>query len=42
MGKYLGTEWEDIYKDFLEIGGNEDTAEIMVDMSIGNMKELGN
>lgn len=42
MGKYLGTEWEYIYKDFLEMRGDEDTAEIMVDMSIGNMKELGN
>ena len=42
MGKYLRTEWEDVYKDFLEMCGDEDTAEILVDMSIGNMKELGN
>lgn len=42
MGKYLGTEWEDMYKDFLEMCGDEDTAEIRVDMSIGDMKELGN
>lgn len=42
MGKYIGTECEDMYKDFLEVCGDEDTAEIMVDMSIVDTEELGN
>ena len=32
----------DMHKDFLEMCGDEDTAEIMVDMSIWDTEELGN
>lgn len=42
MDKYLGTEREDMYKDFLEVCGDEDIAEIMAEMSIGDTEELGN
>mgnify|MGYP000431904166 FL=1 len=31
-----------MYKDFLEMCVDEETAEVMVDLSIGDMKELGN